>query len=70
MSLLKDLGFKKLNLVTIVCDNEDSIKLAYNLNFHSRTKHITTHFHFVREVLESGEFKCNICQQLSKLLIC
>lgn len=70
MSLLKDLGFKKLNHVTILCDNEDSIKLTYNPILHSRTKHITTHYHFVRDVLESGEFKYNICQQLSKLTIC
>ena len=57
MSLLKYLDFKKLNHVTIFCDNEDSIKLAYNPVFHSRTKHITTYYHFVREKVESGEIQ-------------
>ena len=57
MSLLKDLGFKKLNHVTIFCNNESNIKLVYNPVFHSRTKHITTHYHFVREKVESGEIQ-------------
>jgi hypothetical protein len=37
------------------CDNESSIKLARNPVFHSKTKHITVHYHFAREQLESGE---------------
>ena len=57
MSLLKDLGFKKLNPVTTFCENESSIKLAYNPVFISRTKHITTHYHFVREKVASGEIQ-------------
>lgn len=35
--------------VSIRCDNESAIKLAENLVFHARTKHIETHYHFVRE---------------------
>ena len=31
------------------CDNESAIKLAGNPVFHARSKHIETHYHFVRE---------------------
>jgi hypothetical protein len=57
ISLLKDLGFKKLNPVTTFCDNEGSIKLVYIPVFHFRTKHITMHYHFIREKVESGEIQ-------------
>lgn len=36
-------------LVYIQCDNENAIKLAGNPVFHARTKHIDTHYRFVRE---------------------
>ncbi|KAH7567578.1 hypothetical protein JRO89_XS07G0096000 [Xanthoceras sorbifolium] len=35
--------------VPIYYDNESAIKLAGNPMFHARTKHIETHYHFVRE---------------------
>lgn len=35
--------------IPIHCDNESAIKLAGNPVFHARTKHIETHYHFVRE---------------------
>jgi hypothetical protein len=57
ISLLKDLGFKNLNPMMIFCDKEGSIKLVYITVFHSRTKHITMHYHFIREKVESGEIQ-------------
>jgi len=59
MTLLEDLGLKKLNPFEIFCNNEGRIKPAYNPVFHSRTKHITMHYHFIREKVESG--KIQIC---------
>lgn len=35
--------------VPIHCDNESAIKLAGNPVFHAHTKHIETHYHFIRE---------------------
>ena len=35
--------------IQINCDNESAIKLAGNPIFHARSKHIETHYHFVRE---------------------
>ncbi|XP_048228341.1 secreted RxLR effector protein 161-like [Ricinus communis] len=36
-------------LIPIYCDNKSAIKLSENPVFHTRSKHIETHFHFVRE---------------------
>ena len=68
MSLLKDLGFKKLNPMTIFCDNEGSIKLAYNPIIHSTTKHITTHYCFVRQSEEIQVLHLPAIEQTTDLL--
>jgi hypothetical protein len=59
----------------LLCDNENSIKLVKNPIFHSITKYITIHYHFVREKFESGEisktyilFKNQIADMFIKLL--
>jgi hypothetical protein len=52
-SLLGDLDASPTKPIQILCDNESSIKLAHNPVFHSRTKHITIHYHFTREKIES-----------------
>jgi hypothetical protein len=48
-TLLADLGMKDPLPITIFCDNESCIKLVSNPVFHSKTKHIRTHYHFTRE---------------------
>ena len=40
---------------TIYCDNLSIIQLAKNPVFHTRTKHIEVHYHFVYEHVLSGE---------------
>ena len=39
----------------VYCDNQSDIYLAKNQTFHERTKDIDVKFHFVREIIESGE---------------
>ena len=39
---------------TIFCDNQASIKLAYDDNYHARTKHIDIWYHFIRQVVSEG----------------
>ena len=39
----------------INCDNQSAIKLAGNLVFHSRSKHIETHYYYVREKVLSQD---------------
>jgi hypothetical protein len=47
--LLQDVGEEQRKATIIKCDNQSSIKLENNLVYHSRTKHVDTQFHFVRE---------------------
>jgi hypothetical protein len=56
-TLLDDFGVKSPEPALLHCDNESSIKIARNPVFHSKTKHITVHYHFTREKLESGEIR-------------
>ena len=35
-------------------DNESAISLSHNPVFHSRTKHIEVHWHFIREAIKKG----------------
>jgi hypothetical protein len=46
---------KKKFSVTIYCDNQGAIKLAQNLVFHARSKHIEMHYHFVQEQVLEGK---------------
>jgi len=41
----------------IFVDNQDAIQLAKNPKFHERTKHISVHFHFVRDAYEQNAIK-------------
>ena len=52
--LLQELGHISAASTVIWADNQGAIALAENLEFHERTKHIDTKFHWVREVIERG----------------
>ena len=41
--------------VTIYCDNNNSICLAKNPEFHSRSKHIDIRYHYIREKINDNE---------------
>ena len=43
--------------ITINCDNKGVIALAKDNKFHSRTKHIDLHYHFIREAVEDGKIR-------------
>ena len=43
--------------ITLKTDNEGSIALAFNSEFHARTKHISVKTHYVREVVARGDVK-------------
>ncbi|KAM7469095.1 hypothetical protein LguiA_007278 [Lonicera macranthoides] len=52
--LIGDLGMVQEN-VDVYCDSQSAIHLAKNQVHHGRTKHIDVRFHFIREIIESGE---------------
>jgi hypothetical protein len=51
---LKDNGYT-LNHVSLLCDNEGVIKIAYNPCEHSKTKHIDIRHHFLRDHAIKGD---------------
>ncbi len=57
--LLKEFSFlHNLSLpTTIYCDNQGTIHLSKDTTFHSRTKHIDVHFHFIRQTVTSGDIE-------------
>jgi hypothetical protein len=46
---------------TLFCDNQAAIHLAKTDNYHARTKHIDTRYHFVRDVEARGEISLAYC---------
>jgi hypothetical protein len=52
--LLNSLGFPQLNPTIIWADNQAAIKLTQNAVFHSRTKHIDTRLHFLRDKVKDN----------------
>lgn len=55
--LLTDFFEKSLDLTMINCDNQSCIKMSGDLVFHSRTKHINSKFHFIRNLVQDGIVK-------------
>ena len=54
MQLMSNLKQQRDYPVQLYCDNESAIRLVENPVFHTRTKHIEVHHHFIREkVLKS-----------------
>ena len=39
----------------MLCDNQEAIALAKDNKFHSRTKHIDLHYHFIHEAVEDNK---------------
>jgi hypothetical protein len=59
--LLQDVGEEQRKATIIKCDNQSSIKLENNPVYHSRTKHVDTQFHFVREKMQSNDIALMYC---------
>jgi hypothetical protein len=53
---LRDYGYK-LTKVPLLCNNESAIRMADNPVEHSRTKHITIWYHFLRDHQQKGDIE-------------
>ena len=42
-------------------DNQGTIALAQNPEYHARTKHIDVQYHFIRECIEMGQIRLRYC---------
>ncbi|XP_052288532.1 uncharacterized mitochondrial protein AtMg00810-like [Citrus sinensis] len=54
-NLLKELGLPQEEPTEIYVDNKLAIALSKNLIFHDQSKHIDTHYHFIRECIARKE---------------
>ncbi|MCO5609766.1 hypothetical protein L7F22_063998 [Adiantum nelumboides] len=53
--LMADLSLRQDTTNTIYTDSQSALVVARNPVFHARTKHIKVHYHYVREMLSTGE---------------
>eukprot|EP00253_Pinus_taeda_P025809 PITA_25809 len=52
--MLADMHASQTGPTSLFCDNQGVLKLAKNLVFHERTKHVETHCHYIRQLVEDG----------------
>ena len=51
--ITREFGIEQ-NSVSLYSDSQSALHLSKNMMFHERTKHIDVRFHFIREVISSG----------------
>ena len=54
-SFLWELRSTSDDLLILNCNNQGAIALAKDNKFHTHTKHIDVHYHFIREAVEDGK---------------
>lgn len=54
--VVSELGFGQDKYV-LLCDNQSAIHLSKNPSFHSMSKHIDVHYHWIRDALNSKKMK-------------
>lgn len=59
--ILDDLKQTQVEATTIYCDNQSTIAMTKNPVYHSRTRHIETRHHFIRELVAKGDIKLEHC---------
>eukprot|EP00253_Pinus_taeda_P031506 PITA_31506 len=52
--MLADMHAPQTGPTSLFCDNQGVLKLTKNLVFHERTKHVETHCHYIRQLVEDG----------------
>ena len=52
-NLLNEIGVKQTEPTPLFCDNQSTIKLTSNPEFHKRTKHFDIKYHYIREQQEA-----------------
>ena len=61
LCLIEELSPSPLSTTTLYCDNQATLKLATDDNYHARTKHIDICFHFIRQVVASRAVDIHYC---------
>ena len=61
-NLHRKLGFPQWSPTMLMCDNTGAVAIAKNPTFHKRTKHINSHYHWIREKVQAGRFNVDFCR--------
>jgi hypothetical protein len=59
--LIRELFPNSLLPTTLFCDNQATLKLAIDDNYHARTKHIDIQYHFICQVIKSNDITIIYC---------
>jgi hypothetical protein len=59
--ILQDLGISQAEATSLFIDSQTTIKLAKNLVFHSKTKHVDTKYHHIRSLIAKDVIKPIYC---------
>ena len=66
--ILNDMGHNENDPTSLFCDNSSAIKLCnYNV-FRRKIKHIDTHCHFIRELVNNGKNYLQFCGSKKRLV--
>ena len=65
--ILKSLNQKQNGPILVYCDNVSTIKLSRNPVMHGRSKHIDVRFHFLRDLVKSGDLELVQCSTLEQI---
>jgi hypothetical protein len=60
-SLISQLFGSNLGATTLYSDNQSTIALSREHQYHARTKHIDIRYHFIRWVIEEGKIRLIYC---------
>ena len=61
-NLYGELGYPQLFPNIIKGDNEGSISMAKNPQFHKRAKHVATKWHWIRDLIQNEEVSIESCR--------
>lgn len=65
---LRDIGMVCDRPISIFCDNTSAINISNNPVIHSRTKHISIKYHFLREKVLENEVKLEYVTTKEKIV--
>ena len=61
--LLQDMSETSVTPITIFEDNQSTIEMTKNPQFHSKAKHIDIKFHYIRELVTTGKVDLKYCRK-------
>jgi ribonuclease HI len=61
-ALYDELGYQANRPIKIFGDNNGSIAMATNSQFHKRSKHITIRYHWIRQQIQDGLLQIHPCR--------